>query len=168
MSQADATTDTAQLDPETELARGYHHIGVQTSDLDNSIEWYRAFFGAALGWRLETFSPLSRQRLPAMRELVELSVGGVRFHLFDSATGESAPPPEQVNQYQHVCFAATTPETLRAWRDRWFRLYLSGAYTYARDEPATDIDTDIAGMQSFYFYDVNGLEFEFSYFPPDT
>jgi catechol 2,3-dioxygenase-like lactoylglutathione lyase family enzyme len=149
----------------TALADGIHHVAVQTSDLDNSTRWYRDYFGCEVSWTLEKFSPLTAGRLPGISKLVELAVGGVRFHVF--TLGPDGPPvtPAEANQFQHVCLPARTPEELVYWREKWLRLFDSGEYTFARPEPVTEIVVDADGMRSLYLYDVNGLEYEFSYFP---
>jgi catechol 2,3-dioxygenase-like lactoylglutathione lyase family enzyme len=161
--RADSTPEP--WDPASELSGGVHHVAVQTSDPTGSVAWYQAYFGCRVNWNLHSFSPLSRRRLPDMTAVTELSVGAVRFHLMDHQAGEQGPPHVSVDQFQHLCLAASSPRTLRRWRDRWFDLYQSGRFTFAHDEVATEIDTDASGMQSFYFRDVNGLEYEFSYFP---
>src|SRR5947209_2723869 len=61
----------------------FHHVGIETADLDNAIAWYGAFLGARPSWELETFSPLTRSRLPGIRRLVELVAGDLRLHLFE-------------------------------------------------------------------------------------
>lgn len=144
---------------------GVHHVGVQTADLESSIDWYRNFFGCTVSWKLTRFSALSHRRLPGLTELVELAGTDLRFHLFVRDTPPEDPISATARQFQHLCLAVPTPQSLQMWRDRWFDLYDSGRYTFVRAEPATEIDIDSDGMQSFYCLDVNGLEFEFSYFP---
>jgi hypothetical protein len=58
------------------------------------------------------------------------------------------------------------PGALRELRRRWIELYESGRYLFTVHEPPTDVVTDDDGVQSFYAFDVNGLEFEFTYVPP--
>jgi catechol 2,3-dioxygenase-like lactoylglutathione lyase family enzyme len=145
----------------------FHHIGVQTNDLANSTAWYKAFFGAHEKWSLETFSELTSRRLPGIRRLVETAIGdGVRVHLFERE-GRAAPGPnESVTQFQHVCMAVGDPEHLITLRERWIALFESGQFAYAVAEEATPVVADADGVHSFYAYDVNGLEFEFTYVPP--
>ncbi|HEV7649797.1 MAG TPA: VOC family protein [Actinophytocola sp.] len=144
---------------------GVHHVGVQTADLPGSIDWYQSFFGCTVSWTLTRFSALSQRRLPGLTELVELAGGDLRFHLFVRDTPREEPISATARQFQHLCLAVPSPESLRSWRDRWFDLYDSGRYSFVQAEPATEIDVDSDGMQSFYCLDINGLEFEFSYFP---
>jgi catechol 2,3-dioxygenase-like lactoylglutathione lyase family enzyme len=144
-----------------------HHLGVETSDMANSIAWYQDFFGAKVSWELETFSELTRSRLPGITRLCELVAEPLRFHVF-SRTVDYARPAADMSQFQHVCLHVASRETLRRWRERWFETHDSGRHTFARDEPATEIVVDAGGVSSFYAYDVNGLEFEFTNVPDVT
>ncbi len=142
----------------------FHHVGVQTNDLDNCVRWYEDFLGCERAWTLDRFSELTRSRLPGIRELTEMVVGDVRIHLFERP-GHPCDPASSAVAFQHVCFRVVDPEDLVALRRRWTDLYESGRYTYALDELPTDIVVDDDGVQSFYAYDVNGLEYEFTYLP---
>jgi catechol 2,3-dioxygenase-like lactoylglutathione lyase family enzyme len=142
-----------------------HHIGIQTDDLANCTAWYRDFLGARPTWTLDEFSDLTLSRLPGMERLTELAVGDLRFHLFAREQVEPQLPGGSLRQFQHVCLATDSPEDLRAWRGRWLELQGSGAYRFARPDPPTEVVTDADGVQSFYTYDVNGLEFEFTFTP---
>ncbi|WP_431947452.1 VOC family protein [Micromonospora marina] len=152
--------------PSFPLTGFINHVGVQTADLATAITWYQDFFGCVTSWRMTGgFSALSHRRLPGLSELVEVAVADVRFHLFTRNSGPQRLPAADADQFQHVCLTVPSPEDLRSWRAHWFALYESGRYRFARPEPASEIDTDADGMQSFYAYDVNGLEFEFAYLP---
>lgn len=142
-----------------------HHIGIQTDDLDNCTAWYRDVLGARPTWTLEEFSDLTLSRLPGMERLTELTVGDLRFHLFARDGAARQLPGGNVAQFQHVCLATDSAEELRDWRARWLERQGSGAYRFARPDPPTDVVTDADGVQSFYAYDVNGLEFEFTFTP---
>ena len=142
----------------------FHHVGVQTTDLGNSIRWYEDFLGCRPAWSLDRFSELTRSRLPGIRELTEMVLGDVRIHLFERP-GRKNYPAESAVQFQHFCFSVGAPEELVQLRERWIALHRSGRYTFALDEQPTDIVVDDEGVQSFYTYDVNGLEFEFTYVP---
>jgi catechol 2,3-dioxygenase-like lactoylglutathione lyase family enzyme len=142
----------------------FHHVGIQTNDLDNSVRWYEDFLGCEKAWTLDRFSELTRSRLPGIRALTELVFGNVRIHLFERP-GRTSDPAESATQFQHFCFCTSAPDELVTLRRRWSDLYESGRYTFARDEQPTDIVIDADGVQSFYAYDVNGLEFEFTYVP---
>nr|6ON1_A Chain A, L-DOPA dioxygenase [Streptomyces sclerotialus]6ON1_B Chain B, L-DOPA dioxygenase [Streptomyces sclerotialus]6ON1_C Chain C, L-DOPA dioxygenase [Streptomyces sclerotialus]6ON1_D Chain D, L-DOPA dioxygenase [Streptomyces sclerotialus]6ON1_E Chain E, L-DOPA dioxygenase [Streptomyces sclerotialus]6ON1_F Chain F, L-DOPA dioxygenase [Streptomyces sclerotialus]6ON3_A Chain A, L-DOPA extradiol dioxygenase [Streptomyces sclerotialus]6ON3_B Chain B, L-DOPA extradiol dioxygenase [Streptomyc len=148
-----------------EHAFRFHHIGVQTSDLENSLGWYREFFGCEQNWSLEKFSDLTRSRLPGITRLVELAAGDLRIHVFERAADATPAPVAEVPQFQHLCLATRSPEEMTEWRDRWLELYESGRYTFVRDEGPTDIVVDEDGVLSLYVLDVNGLEYEFTYLP---
>jgi hypothetical protein len=51
------------------------------------------------------------------------------------------------------------------WRNRWLDLFASGRYKFALPDPPTDMVVDERGIENFYAFDVNGLEFEFTYVP---
>jgi catechol 2,3-dioxygenase-like lactoylglutathione lyase family enzyme len=148
-------------------ALGFHHISVQTNDLANSTAWYKAFFGTSENWSLETFSDLTIRRLPGIRRIVEMPIGdGVLLHLFQRE-GRAAPEPtESVTQFQHVCMAVRDPEDLIALRERWIALFESGRFSYTVTEEPSPVVVDAYGIRCFYAYDVNGLEWEFTYVPP--
>jgi catechol 2,3-dioxygenase-like lactoylglutathione lyase family enzyme len=144
---------------------GFHHIGIQTNDLDNCVTWYEAFLGCRRAWSLDRFSELTRSRLPGIRTLTEMVVGDLRLHVFERP-GRMPDPTESATQFQHLCLYVDTAESLITFRRRWIDLFASGRYTYARDDQPTEVVTDDDGIQSFYAYDVNGLELEFTYVPP--
>jgi catechol 2,3-dioxygenase-like lactoylglutathione lyase family enzyme len=145
----------------------FHHVGIQTNDHDNSVRWYTDFYGAELMWTLDRFSELTRRRLPGIRKLTEVAIGNVRIHLFERV-GREFDPAESSVQFQHFCFGVSAPEELDVIRRRWIELYESGRYTFVLDEQPTDIVTEDDGVQSFYAYDVNGLEFEFTFVPSNV
>jgi len=145
----------------------FHHIGIQTNDLDNCVSWYEDFLGCQRVWSLDTFSELTRTRLPGIRTLTELALGDIRIHLFERR-GRVADPTDSAVQFQHFCLCVNEPEELARLRQRWIELYESGRYTFNVPEPPTDVVTDGDGVQSFYAYDVNGLEFEFTFAPTGT
>ena len=142
-----------------------HHIGVQTSDLDNCLKWYVEFFAVEQKWCLDRFSELTHSRLPGIRRLIEVTAGSLRFHLFDRAHTTGAPADGLSYQFQHICLQVQTPDDLVTIRDRWIRLFESGSFAFARPDYPTDIVVDSDGVQSLYVFDVNGLEYEYSYIP---
>ncbi|QIS09869.1 VOC family protein [Nocardia arthritidis] len=143
----------------------FHHVGVQTADLENALAWYVDFFGCEPTWMLTSFSPLTISRLPGIGTLVELVVGCVRFHLFDRQEAVSEPSHATVPQYQHLCFQVRSPDELRRWRRHWQELHRSARYIFVLDEQPTEVVVDANGIECFYCRDVNGLEFEFTYTP---
>jgi catechol 2,3-dioxygenase-like lactoylglutathione lyase family enzyme len=140
-----------------------HHIGVQTTDLDNCMAWYQEFLGAQVRWSTNRFSDLTHRRLPGITRLVEVAVAEGRLHLFQRAS--AAGPSPDVPHFQHICLATGSRAELTGWRQRWIEVYESGRYAFCRPEPPTEIVTDERGCSSFYCLDVNGLELEFAYLP---
>ncbi len=161
----EVSKEATEIDAKHALTGGIHHIAVQTTHLDNAIRWYQDFFCCKTSWTLEKFSQLTLIRLPGISRLVELETGGIRFHLFSLGADHQPPIPPEVNQFQHVCLAVQSATSLAHWRDKWLSLFSSGRYSFIRPELATEIVTDADGMQSFYMYDVNGLEYEFNFIP---
>ncbi|MFJ1596251.1 VOC family protein [Streptomyces sp. NPDC088261] len=153
--------------PGTALQAGLHHLAVETADLDNCVAWYTEFFGGTAAWSIDTFSDLTRDRLPGITRLTEVVAAGTRFHVFTRSASYTRPHPDTF-QFQHVCLTAATAEELRRWRDHWQRLYASGRYVFACPEPPTEIVVDSDGVSSFYAYDVNGLEYEFTHIPAEA
>ncbi|MFI5778985.1 VOC family protein [Nocardia sp. NPDC051570] len=148
-----------------DIAPRFHHLAIQTDDVDATITWYREFLGATVEWSLTSFSPLTHARLPGIEKLAELKKGGVRFHIFDRA-GHSQDGPDPLGyQYQHVGITVSRPQDLVELRQRWLRVREQIDIRWARDEPPSEIVTDDDGMQSLYVLDPNGLELEFVYFP---
>lgn len=146
-----------------------HHIAVQTADLDNSVSWYKDFFGCRTTWTLATFSALTLSRLPGITRLTEMVVGEFRVHLFERdperAGSETSRQNVAKTQFQHVCMRVGSREELERWRQHWRDLFASGHYTFALSEQPTNIVRDEDGVDSFYALDVNGLEYEFTYVP---
>lgn len=140
-----------------------HHVGVQTSNLENCIAWYGDFFSAITTWALNEFSELTKSRLPGISRLVELRAGPIRFHVFNVSPGPGKAVPTRYDQFQHCCFEVRSADMLVHWRARWFELFNSGRYMFASAEPATEIVEDAEGVRSFYALDVNGLEYEFTW-----
>jgi catechol 2,3-dioxygenase-like lactoylglutathione lyase family enzyme len=143
----------------------FHHIGIQTNDLDNSLAWYRDFLGFRAAWSLGDFSWLTRRRLPGIRRLVEIRIGSLRLHLFERKGRPASKPGDSLTQFQHVCLAVDSPDELVTLRDRWIDLFKDGRYSFALADQPTEVVIDDDGVHSFYTYDVNGLEFEFTYVP---
>ncbi|KIA65094.1 VOC family protein [Nocardia vulneris] len=148
-----------------DIAPRFHHLAIQTDDVDATIEWYREFLGATVEWSLDSFSPLTHDRLPGIEKLVELKQGDLRFHVFDRA-GHSKDGPDPLGyQYQHVGITVRRAQDLARLRARWLQVREQADIAWARDDPPSDIVTDADGMQSLYVLDPNGLELEFLYFP---
>ncbi|WP_031068418.1 VOC family protein [Streptomyces sp. NRRL WC-3742] len=144
-------------------APDFHHIALQTFDLDNSIAWYRDYFGCHPTWATDKFSELTRSRLPGILRMAEVALGPAHFHLFEREEPAGTTPPSATGiQFQHVCLSLDAPADLPVWRERWNELFASGRYVFLRPEEPTEIVVDDMGTHSFYCLDVNGLEFEFT------
>lgn len=148
-----------------QLTARVHHIGVETFDIPNAVAWYQDFLGCRLTWTAERLSALTGSRLPAVVRIAEVAAGDLRFHLLERNDRNEPYTTGSAAVFQHVCIAAGSPEELRYWRDRWIELYRSGAYDFARPDQATEIVVVDDGVRSFYCFDVNGLELEFTYVP---
>lgn len=146
----------------------FHHIAIQTNDLDNSVSWYEAFLGGRQAWSLDEFSELTRSRLPGLRRLTEVVIGNIRLHVMEREGRPANSPGDSIVQFQHCCLSVGTSEELAALRQRWIELYRSGRFTYALDDQPTDLVVDSDGVESFYAPDPNGLELEFTYVPRVT
>ncbi|GAA2923031.1 VOC family protein [Streptomyces thioluteus] len=147
------------------IAPKFHHVAIQTDDVESTITWYREFLGATAEWSLTRFSPLTHSRLPGIRKLIELKVGDVRFHIFDRAGHTRQGPHPLGYQFQHIGITVDSHDDLVVLRDRWLRLREERQdIRWSREEQPSDIVTDDDGMQSLYILDPNGLEMEFIHF----
>jgi catechol 2,3-dioxygenase-like lactoylglutathione lyase family enzyme len=146
----------------------FHHIGVQTADIDGTVRWYSEFFdGGNVNWTLDEFSELTRSRLPGISRLVEFQVGGVRIHVYDRSgiDGRSRPP---VASFQHCGLTVATAEELYDYRQRWYELARSGRFPTARWAEPSEVVFDSDGVGSLYVEDPNALEIELTYVPDDS
>lgn len=158
-------TLTEPAPPQTAItAPRFHHVGIQTVDLDNCVRWYQKLLGCRQSWTLDRFSSLTRSRLPGIIRLTELVLDDLRIHVFERP-GQAVEPERSAVAFQHVCLAAGSPEDLLALRQRCFELRAGGSFTYAIDQDPTEIVVDVDGVHSFYVFDVNGLELEFTWVP---
>lgn len=142
-----------------------HHIAIQTRNLENCRVWYQDFFGCHVSWSLSAFNELTLSRLPGITQLIEVVVGDLRFHLFERDRNCVHDSTMGAAQFQHVCISVDSHFELDNWRHRWLDLFASGRYEFALPDPPTDVVVDASGVESFYAFDVNGLEFEFTYVP---
>lgn len=144
-----------------------HHIAVQTFDLENSPDWYRNFLGCAHTWSTNKFSELFRARLTGLVRIAEVVGNGTRFHLFERTGCTITKRFADDAQFQHVHLTVDSADELLEWRLRWRELYDSLRCRYALPDQPTEVVVD-DDMHTFYCFDVNGLEFEFSSMPGDT
>ncbi|HKF76400.1 MAG TPA: VOC family protein [Candidatus Dormibacteraeota bacterium] len=161
-------TNASETRPRLSATPAFHHVAIQTADLDNSAAWYEAFLGFSAAWSLSTFSELTHSRLPGIQRLAELVLGEIRVHLFERQGHPAPPPGESLVQFQHLCFAVAAAADMATLRQRWLDLYESGRFAFAVPDPPTDVVVDGDGVQSFYALDPNGLELEFTHVPAET
>lgn len=142
------------------------HLAIQVRDVNQTISWYEAFFDGRVSWRMDGgFSETTTSRLPSIRSLVELRVGTVTFHIFDSDVADRCPAKIKHPNYQHFGIVVPTSRELHDMRARWFALKdTTGAFP-ADGSGATEIITENDGTELFYCTDPNGLEFEIIYRP---
>jgi catechol 2,3-dioxygenase-like lactoylglutathione lyase family enzyme len=145
-----------------------HHVAIESTCLDECVRWYREFLGCEQNWTLSTFSDVTTQRLPGIARLVEIAAGDLRLHVFERLRDPAAGRTATVGPVQHVCVAVSSPEELAQHRQRWLELYPGYQAAFASDDPPTDVLIDGDGSQSFYAYDINGVELEFCYDPGAT
>src|SRR5438094_6564350 len=110
---------------------------------------------------------MSRSGLPGIGWRIDLVVGRRPLQLFERRC-RRAGPTESTIQFQHVCLSVDDPDELTRLRSRWIELYQSGRYVFTVHQPPTGVVTDDNGVQSFYAFDVNGLELEFTFMPTGT
>lgn len=146
-----------------------HHVAVQTADMDNTARWYRDFFDdCESNWELEEFSELTRSRLPGVRRMIELQVGALRFHVTERSGVRALYGEAPAALFQHCGLLVSGVDDLSRLRDKWVALFQSGDYEFERPDPPSEVAFDADGVGSLYVLDPNGLEFEFTYVPPDT
>jgi len=150
-------------EPPAPSSIGLHHVGVLTRDLDNSVAWYGELLGCEPAWTLSTFSDLTHSRLPGITRLTELAGPRMRIHIMERDGRDRAATPACATQFQHLCLEVESVAELERLRARWFELYRSGHFTFEREDPPSPLVTDAEGVTSFYAFDVDGLELEFTY-----
>ena len=140
------------------------HIAIQTNDYENTVGWYKAYFECEETWgrRWDQLPAGIQERMPT-KNLVELKVDEIRFHIFDMQQ-DYIDIPEQALQYQHFAITVDTMDDLHAMREKWIMLYKSGNYRYRKTSQPTEIIPSPGNMNCFYAYDPNGLEFEIIHF----
>lgn len=145
------------------------HVGIQTADFENTVQWYKDFYGCEETWSrtAEQLPPAIQRRMPLSTRLVELCKNEVRFHVFDMVTDEVQPARQLVN-LEHYCVEVETLEELKELRQRWIDLFNSKKYTFKRDDMPTELIPSSDGMQGFYAHDPNGIELEAFYLPPKS
>ena len=141
----------------------FNHVAIQVNDLENTLSWYQYFFKCKINWELTKFSQLTIQRLPGIRKIIEIENDFFRFHLFDRIN--TSPIERNCIQYQHICFSVDNPIKIDKIKKEWQELFDSKKFRFADNSHITDKIVDGKGVESLYFTDVNGLEFEVTYIP---
>lgn len=145
----------------------FDHLAVQIPHqrLQNTVKWYIDFFGCTKNWEQYTsFEPLTYERIPGIQSIVELECKAFRFHIF----GREPLNEIVVNEYiqnHHVGFSVSDPSEIERIEQKWNELYQSQNYVFTQNAYVTEKMTDSLGVDSIYFTDVNGLEFEVTYVP---
>ncbi|MFG2884435.1 VOC family protein [Streptomyces sp. NPDC048297] len=142
-----------------------HHVALVTHDAQNLSAWYRDLLGFEHRWTLTAFSELTRRRLPGIQKIEELRLGDFRIHLLEVPSAGPSTPVVHTANYQHLCLVLRSPEELRELRDRWEEKSRGGRYSFRTDPDLTDIVVDSDGVHSFYAFDPDGLEWEFTCIP---
>lgn len=142
------------------------HIAIQALDYQNTITWYKDFFGCEEQWyrKKEQLPQAIQNRMPNCTQLVELKVDQIRFHIFD-ITVPHIVQPKNALQIEHYCVEVDTLDDLKALRKHWVNLYESGKYRFETSEMPTELIPSSDGMVGFYTHDPNGIEIEAFFLP---
>lgn len=144
----------------------FDHLAIQVegSNLENTIKWYVDFFECKRNWQQSSnFQQLTLDRIPGIQTIVELESSYFRFHLFSKAI-ISKVVYDNI-QYHHIGFAAKSSDILDRLRAKWIRLQESKQYNFSENTYVTEKIIDSLGVESLYFTDVNGLEYELTFIP---
>lgn len=144
----------------------FDHLAIQVEgrNLENTVKWYADFFECKKNWQQSSdFQQLTLDRIPGIQTIVELESSYFRFHLFSKKILGRA-FYENI-QYHHIGFAAKSSNILDGFRKRWIRLQESKKYYFFKNTYVTEKIIDSLGVESLYFTDVNGLEYELTYIP---
>ena len=68
-------------------------------------------------------------------------------------------------QNHHLGFSVKTSNEIDQIIEKWNKLYQSQRYLFVQNAYITNKIRDSVGVESAYFTDVNGLEFEITYVP---
>lgn len=145
----------------------FDHLAVQIphTRLKNTVDWYTDFFGCQQNWaQYSSFEPLTHERIPGIQSIVELECSAFRFHIF----GRDPINEFTVNSYiqnHHIGFSVTNSFEIDEIERKWNTLYDSRKYNFVKDAYITEKMIDTLGIESIYFTDVNGLEFEVTCVP---
>lgn len=145
----------------------FDHLAIQipVGSLNNTILWYTDFFDCKQNWsQYSDFQPLTRQRIPGIKSIVELESRLFCFHLFESSEIHEKVLKNHI-QNHHLGFSVKTSNEIDQIIEKWNKLYQSQRYLFVQNAYITNKIRDSVGVESAYFTDVNGLEFEITYVP---
>lgn len=148
----------------------FDHLAIQIphGSLNNTVLWYTDFFGCKTNWsQYSSFQPLTHQRVPGIQSIVELECAIFRFHLFERSNIQESVLMNHI-QNHHVGFSVNNSIGIQEIKTKWSKLYYSKKYIFVDDTYITEIIVDDVGVESIYFTDVNGLEFEVTYVPQSS
>lgn len=144
----------------------FDHLAIQVcnSRLETTVSWYEDFFACRKVWQQSTdFQDLTLQRLPGLTSIVELTSKNFRFHIFSREIEDIV--RDNHLQFHHLGFSVNTSEEIDDIRDNWLRIHASNKYSYYSKTYVTEKIVDEIGVESIYFTDINGLEYELTYVP---
>ena len=144
----------------------FDHIAIQVEgkNLANTIKWYADFFECKKNWQQSSdFQPLTLERIPGIQSIAEMESSYFRFHLFSKKTLNDV-VCENI-QYHHLGFSVENPSILDKFYEKWIKLHHSNKYYFSKNTYVTEKMIDSLGVESLYFTDVNGLEYELTYVP---
>lgn len=145
----------------------FDHLAYQVENLNLTIDWYTKMFNARINWRVNRgFSKTTTSRLPGIRSLVELQVGGMKWHIFDRANVKTTfVSPTERPEYQHVSVKVANHKMLYQMYQSWWALLNEFRSAYLdinrpEKEFCTNIIEEMDGSKAFYCLDLNGVEIE--------
>ena len=146
----------------------FDHLAIQVlhEQVDNTVKWYTDFFSCKKIWQQSTdFEELTKRRLPGIKTIVELESNFFRFHIFSRAIVNAT--VNNYLQYHHIGFSVDKSDKLVELQKKWQDLRTSNQYGFYKDAYVTEKITDSIGVESIYFTDLNGLEYEVTYVPEE-
>lgn len=145
----------------------FDHLAIQipSNKIKNTIDWYTEFFNCKHIWTQSTsFAPLTLSRIPGILKIVELESSFFRFHIFTKEVVNNS-TVEEYTQYHHLGFSVNSSNELLFLIEKWKKLHISKKFVFVEGAYVTDLLIDAIGIESIYFTDVNGLEYEVTYIP---
>lgn len=129
------------------------HVGVQLTQLDKNLDWYKYVFNCEKSWELDQFSPTTLSRLPGIKRLIELKNEDLKLHLFERSDLDSSSNVR--SQFQHTAIAVKSKKEIESIIDRVRKTQEQSCI-----ESISEIITDEESMTCCYFFDPEGNEYE--------